>query len=172
MMTCLAVCAAMRPKAVLTFCSAGISGVLLGLRLGLLDVLVEVEDLEQQLVADFGLETGATRLLDADLPHRELDLVDDVQDLEQVDVAGLEVEAGLDLAIGKHTLGRRRDRLLDGVDQDVAGDVLLLTDRIDDRAEVDVLFHGVFSTNFQPTELKSHTRLARRIRGKAKRSVR
>jgi hypothetical protein len=35
--------------------------------------------------------------------------------------------------------------LLDGVDQDVAGDVLLLADRVDDRAEVNVLFHGVFS---------------------------
>ena len=58
-MTCLAVWAAMRPKpfqARLSFSSVAVLGVLL---LGLGLILLVVEDLEQQLVADLGLEAEA-----------------------------------------------------------------------------------------------------------------
>ena len=54
---------------------------------------------------------------------------------------GLGEEARLDVAVREDLLGRHQDRLLDGFDEHILRDVLLLADRVDDRAEVDVLFH-------------------------------
>jgi hypothetical protein len=118
-------------------------GVVLRLLLGALLVAVEVEDLEQELVADLGLETGAMGLLEADLAVPRLHLLDDVEDLEEVHVAGLGVEAGLDLPVLEDLLGGRRHSLLNSLDQDLARDVLLGADLLEHSIEVDWFFHGI-----------------------------
>ena len=56
MMTCLAVCAAMRPKCLDGVVQVEQVAVLLLLLVGAVGVLGAIEDLEQQLVAELGLE--------------------------------------------------------------------------------------------------------------------
>ena len=62
MMTCLAVCAAMRPNFLLRVLEVEEVAELLVLLARAVVVLGAVEDLEQQLVAELGLEAGLVRL--------------------------------------------------------------------------------------------------------------
>src|SRR5262249_15837821 len=97
---------------------------LLGLRL----ILLVVEDLEKELVADVGLEVEALGVRDGDLlafvPRRHG--LDDDDDLEEVDAARLLVELGFHLAMhAEGALGGRQDGLLERLDEDCTVDVLV-----------------------------------------------
>ena len=108
---------------------------------GALGVLGPVEDLEQELVAQLGLEAVLVGVLDRDLPALDCVVLDDVDDEEQVDRAGLDVVLRLHLAVHpERALGGGQDRLLQGLEEDGPVDVLVSTDLVDDHAEVG--FHG------------------------------
>ncbi len=118
-------------------------GVLL-FRFGL--VLLVEEDLEQQLVANLGLEADPLRVGDEDflaLVARG-NGVDDDDDLEQVDAAGLLVELGLHLAV--HPEGALRggqDGLFERFDQHGAVDVFVFGDLVENQAEGGTVVHEI-----------------------------
>ena len=77
------------------------------------------------------------RLGERDLVLGILDLLDDGLDLEQLDLADLGVELRLDLLlVAEGLLGRRQHRLLEGLDDDLAVDALLLAHLLDDAVEI------------------------------------
>jgi len=102
-------------------------------------VLVAIEDLEAELVADLGLRIDHPALIDGDLRIGVLDLVDDGHVLEELDLADLLVELRLDLAMGaEHLLCGRLDGGLQRFDQDLALDALVFADLVDHLVETDV----------------------------------
>ena len=66
----------------------------------------------------------------------------DDDDLEEVDASGLLVELGLHLAVhAERLLGGGQDGLLEGLDQDLAVDVLVFGDLVEDQAQGGTLVH-------------------------------
>ena len=106
-------------------------------------VLGAVEHLEQQLVAELGLEAGLARLRDRDLAALDrVVLVDDVDDQEQIDRAGLGVELRFHLAVhAERALRGREDRLLERADQHALVDVLVSAYLLENHVEFG--FHRV-----------------------------
>ena len=86
MITCLAVCAAMRPKLLDGVVQVEQIAVLLLLLLGAVGVLGAIEDLEEELVAELGLEAVLLGVGLGDLAALlGRGTFDDVADLEEVD---------------------------------------------------------------------------------------
>src|SRR5438067_5770947 len=94
--------------------------------------------LGEQLVADLGLGTElAPSPLGRDPVQRVLDLRDDRPDLEELHLADLGVELGLDvLLLSEGLLSGREHGVLEGMDDDVAVDPLLLAHLLDDAIEI------------------------------------
>jgi hypothetical protein len=95
------------------------------LRLGL--ILVVVEDLKEQLVAHVGLQVETGRLLQGDLLGWLGDGVRNHDNLREVHPSGRLVEGRLHFTVlAEGALGRGEDGLLEGLDQHLALDVLVL----------------------------------------------
>src|SRR5260221_8411713 len=87
---------------------------------------------ELDLLADLGLGDELLRLFQADLRLGDLHHLHDLLDREDLDLAGLVVEAAAEVFVVLVVLLRRgEDRVLDGGDDDVRGDVLLPADLLD-----------------------------------------
>jgi hypothetical protein len=92
----------------------------------------QVEDLEQELVADLGLEAKALEVFEEHLAVRVLELVDHGVHLEELDLARRLVELRLDVSlVAEGPLGRRLDGGLHGLDEDLSIDPLLFADLVD-----------------------------------------
>src|SRR6267143_184966 len=110
---------------------------------GLLLILGPVEDLEQELVADFRLDPLLARLLQRDLVHRldrilHLDALDDRQGLEYLHHLLVLVVGRLDGAVLAEVLLRGLgDGVLQRVDQDGTLDALVLRHLVEDHVQVD-----------------------------------
>ena len=131
-MTCLAVWAAMRPKPFQARLSFSSSPYLASCSSALAWSFSSIEDLEQQLVADLGLEADALRVGDAGsrLPSLPAVTASTMTMIWNRSTApALLVELGLDLALhAERALGGGQDRLLErltstGVDPLVLGDL-------------------------------------------------
>src|SRR5438270_284738 len=109
----------------------------------LLLVLGPVEDLEQELIADFRLDPLLARLLQRDLVHRldrilHLDALDDRQRLEYLHHLLVLVVGRLDGAVLAEVLLRGLgDGVLQRVDQDGTLDALVLRHLVEDHVQVD-----------------------------------
>ena len=148
MMTCFAVCAAMRPNAAAVGLELEEVAELLVLvaRLGL--VLRAVEDLEDELVAGLHLEALLVRDRHRDHVHRvgERALLGrighDREDLEEIDLPLVLVVAGLQVPLHPEVALRgAADGLLEDLDEPGAVDALVLRDLVEDEVEVHVLLH-------------------------------
>src|SRR6266571_2541651 len=129
----------------------------------LLLILGPVEDLEEQLVADLGLDALLARVVQRDLVHRldgvlDLDARHHRQRLEDLHHALLLVVGRLDGAVGAEVLlGRLGDGVLQGVHQDVAIDAFVLRHLVQDHVQVERRddlrlrgCHGSAPCGFQP----------------------
>ena len=110
---------------------------------GLFLVLRPVEDLEEQLVADLGLDSLLASFLQRDLVHRldrvlHLDALHDGQGLEHFHDLLLLVVGRLDRAVLAEVLLRgMRDGILQRIDEDGELDALVLRDLVEDHVQVD-----------------------------------
>jgi hypothetical protein len=94
------------------------------------------EDLDAQLVAVGRLVVDGAGAIDGDLGLGVVHLFHHRHVLVEIDLPGLRVVGRLEVAVGAEDLvGRRLDGALDGVDQDVAGDVLLLGHHVQGHLE-------------------------------------
>ena len=139
MSTCLAVCAAMRPKAwraCLTLQDVAELLVLLG---GLLGVVRGARRSGSRAPRPSRRRGRALRVLDGDLAVVVGHVVDDGHVLEEVDLAGVLVEAGLELAVGaEDALGGLEDGLFDRLDEARLVDPLVLRDHLDRLKEGEI----------------------------------
>ena len=128
---------------------------------GLIDILWPIEDLEEQLVTDVGLEPTLARRLDGDVAARHLDLGDHVVHEKEIDPAGLGVVARLELVLlAEGLLGGGEDRLLEGLDDRLLVDSLVLGHLIQDEVEISLHAQRPFSAG-RPEASHSYTTFAR-----------
>ena len=87
------------------------------------DVAIELLGLDH--VADLGLGQVLARLVDRDLGHLVLDLVDDAAGAIDADATGFGVDLDVDVLVAGDAAIRRLDAVFDGPDQLLTGDLLL-----------------------------------------------
>ena len=114
----------------------------------------QIEDLEEQLIALFGVQAESGGGIHRDFPVDVVDVFDHDVHLKELDLAGLFVVLGLDIAlVTERSFGGGLDRRFDRLDEDLAVDTLVLPYPVDDLAQLIEHYHSTCGSG----------RLARRL---------
>jgi hypothetical protein len=135
-------------------------GVVLGLLLGsLLGRRRQVEDLEQELVTDLGLENRSAGRWSRVISRSLLDVVDDVSTWNRFTLPVSSSKRASISRLFEHAWPPASDRLLHRLDEDLLIEALLATDLLDDVVQRHASLHVFTFAKASSRELRNEVRL-------------